>query len=210
MLTFPNSSATLKLTPFRLENIPPPMSSMLLPSSRPSWTPVHVSFSSTSSTLIELYSDGFVETWAWPLVPAVRGKAREEIKAPTLVRSSHAFGVASPGPPAYARQCACVGEESDLVVAVLQSSRRGNSVVLVDSTGATRTVEIMGGAIRLVAGEDSFIVELDDGTILEGELLPSLRLIETDPFSFCSPRFDDWRRRCPSLRRSLEIGRAHV
>lgn len=152
------------------------MSSMILPSSRLSWTPVHVSFSSTSATLIELYSDGFVETWAWPLVPAVSGKAREEIKPPTLVRSSHAFEGESLGLEGYARQCACVGEGSDLVIAVLRSSRTGHSVVLVDSTGATSNVELNGGAIRLVAGVDSFIIESDDGTILEGELQPLLLL----------------------------------
>lgn len=53
---------SILLTPFRSQNVPPPMSSftLVLPSVR---APVHASFSTTSDTVALLWESGLVQVW---------------------------------------------------------------------------------------------------------------------------------------------------
>lgn len=147
------------------------MSALTLPTTRLHTTPVHLSFSNDSQAFVTIYGDGFVEVWDWPLVVELpRGKARE-VAAPRLVRS---FGLAAKGEGeedgVQTKQVACVGGGESLVLAVLRATRTGSEVVLVDAKGGVEKLEIPGGAKRIVAGQEGFVLESGDGTILEREL----------------------------------------
>ncbi|RDB24885.1 Elongator complex protein 1 [Hypsizygus marmoreus] len=90
---------TILLTPFRIQNVPPPMSSCQLvlstSSSEPqtpaqSRTPTYASFSSASDTLAVLWESGYVELWALRTrLQGGRGKAMD----PTRVWAGHAGGL---------------------------------------------------------------------------------------------------------------------
>lgn len=146
------------------------MCSTTLPSSRPYSVPIHISFSSTSDRFVALYADGFLEVWAWRLSFAVAGKARDEIVNPTLVRSVEAL-VEREG--VYAKQCACVGDGDEMVLAVLIDSAKGSELVIVGYEGIMRTAAIEGGGRRLAAGDGGFVVESVNGTISFGESFSS-------------------------------------
>lgn len=140
------------------------MCATTMQSAQASRIPVHISFSTSSSDFITLYSDGLVELYHWPLTITAAGKAPEEIKAPTLARSWESLSGSN-----YARQCAFIGEGQDMVVAVLQSTVRGSSVVLIGMDGIPRKVEIDGRGKRILAGNDTFVVETGDGMLFEGK-----------------------------------------
>ncbi|ORY54599.1 IKI3 family-domain-containing protein [Leucosporidium creatinivorum] len=161
--------ANIRLTPFRLVNIPPPMSATVLPSSRPSQTPSHISFSTLSdASFIALYPDGFFEVWDWSLtLDKPKGKMREEIVNPTLSWSASVEVQGEEGAQRYARQCAVVGQGEEAVVAVLCSTTRGSEVVLVRMSGEQEAIMVTGGARRLVAGVEGFVLESAEGTVLE-------------------------------------------
>lgn len=62
LLTFIIFEGSVLLTPFRSQNVPPPMSSfkLVLPSTR---APLHASFSSTNDTVAFLWESGLVQVW---------------------------------------------------------------------------------------------------------------------------------------------------
>lgn len=68
-------------------------------------------------------------------------------------------------------QCAYVGEGSEGVVAVLQSTGHGNEarLVLITAEEEMTVIEIPEGARRLVAGSNGFVLETPEGVILESE-----------------------------------------
>ncbi|KAL8292997.1 hypothetical protein RQP46_000691 [Phenoliferia psychrophenolica] len=138
---------TVLLTPFRVVNIPPPMSATSLASSRPTRVPVHIAFSPISGSIVVLYPDAFVEVWSWDLPLGVGlGKANGVVDPPTLRR---AFSAAQGGmEDVYARQ-------------------QGSRLLLVGPDGETRSVEVPGGATRVVASDDGFLLQDQDGMIQE-------------------------------------------
>ena len=138
------------------------MCSITLPISRPHSVPTYTCFSNTTSKFVNLFADGFLEVWNWPLVFAVPGKARDEIVLPVLERTVDEL-VRLKG--TYAQQCACVGDGDEMVLAVLQATAHGSQVVVIDTEGRMNTVDLEGRGRRLVAGEDGFIVESEDGSI---------------------------------------------
>ncbi|KAI5477208.1 elongator complex protein 1 [Pseudohyphozyma bogoriensis] len=156
--------SNLKLTPFRFVNIPPPMSATTLQSSRSGTVPIGVAFSATSSTIATLYNDGFVEVWGWELPKVVKGKAREDIKSPTLLWTARTLEGVQAG---FGRQVACIGDGEQTTVAVLASTRTGSALLLSGKDGETRRIDVAKGARRLVAGAESFLLETGDGVILE-------------------------------------------
>ncbi|KAG6878289.1 hypothetical protein C0992_008296 [Termitomyces sp. T32_za158] len=69
------------LTPFRIQNVPPPMSSAQIPLSSHR-SPIHASFSAASDTLAVLWESGFVELWALRTrLHGGRGKAVDPARA---------------------------------------------------------------------------------------------------------------------------------
>lgn len=169
------------------------MSATSLASSRCTRVPVHVAFSPTSGSIVVLYPDAFVEIWEWTL--SLSGKAKGAVEPPFLRRS---FSVREGEADVYARQCACVGAGTELVVAVLVTESIGSRLALVGQNGEVRTVEVPGGAMRVVASGDGFLLEDKDGMIQEGDFnecsSPTcmLTVIVCSPFH-CSR----WRRRKP-------------
>lgn len=169
-LTFALRSATLKLTPFRHANIPPPMCSVTSTSSLPFHTPSHVAFSANSTKYVVLHPNGVLDQWNWPLpASTATGKARSEVLPPTLLKSSSPFGSGI-----YAKQCACIDSNEGLVVAILvQEARGGSSVVVLRGDQEPVKVGVMDDVRRLIAGDDCFVLETSDGTILEGVIVLS-------------------------------------
>ncbi|KAG6809392.1 hypothetical protein H0H92_000447 [Tricholoma furcatifolium] len=80
------------LTPFRIQNVPPPMSSAKLALSSSHRTPVYTSFSAVSDILAVLWESGYVELWTLQTrLQGGRGKAMD----PKLVWSGSVDGVKS-------------------------------------------------------------------------------------------------------------------
>ena len=145
------------------------MCSVTSTSSLPFATPSHVAFSGNSTKFIVLHSNGIVDQWNWPLPASTStGKARSEVLPPTLLSSSSAFEAGT-----YAKQCACIDSSKGLVIAILvQESRGGSSLVLLRDAEEPVKVAVMEDVRKLIAGDDSFVLETVDGTILEGAIAP--------------------------------------
>jgi hypothetical protein len=141
------------------------MSSTIATSSRPFDTPVHVTFSATSNHFVTLYADGFLEVWEWTLPsPDATGRSRSEVSDPVILRTSQIDSTAT----AYSRQCACVKAGDEIFVGVLQSTPDGSKFVMLNAQSQITSVDIPGGAKRLVAGSAGFVLEINDGSIVEG------------------------------------------
>lgn len=158
----------LKLTPFRLVNIPPPMSAITLPistSSTQKTTPVHVAFSQESQVFVALFPDGLIEVWQWELDVGIKG--REELPKPFMKWHQKVEGVNT-----FARQCTIVERNGQVFVGALRSVGDGeDELVIVRQGEAEVVVKIMERANKLINGQDEFILESKDGVILTGELI---------------------------------------
>ncbi|GJN92512.1 hypothetical protein Rhopal_005542-T1 [Rhodotorula paludigena] len=149
-----NDGGGTKLTPFRLQNVPPPMSSLVLRTSPSSAPPAHIAFCSAQAN------------------------ARAGLSAPALEWSVEM--PAAEGGGGVERQCAVVGGK----VAMLRSLREGGEEVLLVQEGgkSVRSVRMREGARRLVAkaprerragqeddeeAGDKFLLETAQGEIFE-------------------------------------------
>ncbi|KAJ1302839.1 hypothetical protein OPQ81_003142 [Rhizoctonia solani] len=65
--------SSILLTPFKLQNVPPPMSSFKIDLS-PNTTPVHLAFSADSQTLAVVYPNCFVQVWELAIRTGTKGK----------------------------------------------------------------------------------------------------------------------------------------
>ncbi|KDE09564.1 hypothetical protein MVLG_00459 [Microbotryum lychnidis-dioicae p1A1 Lamole] len=156
--------ATLKLTPFRLVNIPPPMAAIVLTLGLDiTKTPVHVAFAKQENGFVVLFDNGLVQSWAWELnLKTTRNKPRNEIKEPVLDWSVKIDG------QGYCKQCAVVGKGDQKKVAVLRyTGRGGTEVVLLGKEGKPEVIRVEEGAWRIEGTEDGFVLESKDGTLLE-------------------------------------------
>jgi elongator complex protein 1 len=173
-------AANVLLTPFRVQNVPPPMSSskITLASHAPSsskrlGTPIHASFSSISDTLAILWEIGHVELYALHTRLQVgRGKAID----PSIVWSGQVDGDSG-------KQCRQIrvsstdplGTSSTLVVL---SSDRGNDVVTIVDLEDYKTVKNVTSLplphrnCRLVADESNLTCQGPNGEILQCQYLP--------------------------------------
>lgn len=187
----------LKLTPFRLQNVPPPMSTLVLPGTRPlpALPPAHVAFAATSTASVLLfavvYPDSFLEVYSWtlPLKGNAQKNALAGIPTPELQLSLQLDPNAE-SPRAVARQCAIrAGEAGEARVAVLRTSSEGDEVLVLDGVAESRRVrrvavfERVGKLVTATSAarvdpEDSpsdeaqFLLETLNGEILEGERPP--------------------------------------
>ncbi|KAK4705712.1 elongator complex protein 1, partial [Phenoliferia sp. Uapishka_3] len=159
------TTTKVNLTPFRIVNIPPPMSATSLTSTRPSRVPSHIAFSPESGSIVALYPDAFVEIWAWNLHLGEAGKRLKGVVEAPLMRRS--FSASEGHQDVYATQCACIGSGENLVVAVLLKSRSGSRLVVVGKDGKASTVKVPGGVTRLVAGEGRLLLQGKNGEICE-------------------------------------------
>ncbi|GAA5993070.1 hypothetical protein JCM10908_003090 [Rhodotorula pacifica] len=182
-----------KLTPFRLQNVPPPMSSLVLPSSRPlpAFPPAHISFASSAASnalfFALIYPDSFLEVYSWDL--PLKGNAQKNALAglpdPVLLYSLQLDPNAE-SPRSLARQCAISVVQGNPVVAVLRTSEEGDEVLLVrgdDSQRSVRRITVFERVGKLVAEqaregvasseededtqEPKFLLETLSGEVLE-------------------------------------------
>ncbi|SCV71454.1 BQ2448_3042 [Microbotryum intermedium] len=177
---------TLKLTPFRLVNIPPPMAAIVLHlGAGITKTPVHVSFAKEENGFVVLFDDGLVQSWAWELdLKTKRNKPRSEIKGPVLAWSMKVEG------DGYCKQCAVVGRGEEKKVAVLRCTGTvGTEVVLLGKKGGQEVVKAEEGAWKIEGVEGGFVLESKDGMLLEvspqatsDDILPSNHLLPLPEF----------------------------
>lgn len=134
-------------------------------------TPVHLSFSAQTSSFVALFSEGTIECWTWEL-PLIRqkGQPRGEVPTPALAWTVR-LGAGGKASCKYACQIAMLGALGAEKVAVLFGTARGSELCLVSGkAGEERSwVDVAGGALRLIAGEDEFVLESQDGTLLSRE-----------------------------------------
>ncbi|GAA6015095.1 hypothetical protein JCM10207_008729 [Rhodosporidiobolus poonsookiae] len=215
--------ASTKLTPFRLINIPPPMSALTLSSSH-STPPTHIAFSaslppspSTSSAppllFALLYPSGAVQLFSWTLpLPAspreAQGIAQAGLPPPVLEWewAGHVAGVEA-GSGSVVRQCAVVGVEAGAAtVAVLRSSRDGgDEVVVLGKEGVARRVGVMEGARAIVAAQkvgeeeqEGFVLQTAEGEVLEISLATT-----SDDFALPSSSLAPFSEFCPQMQHLL-------
>ncbi|GAA5969527.1 hypothetical protein JCM11641_008144 [Rhodosporidiobolus odoratus] len=212
-----------KLTPFRLLNIPPPMSGRVLSSHSTSpLPPVHIAFSSspsvpTAPVLFALLTPtSHLSLYSWPLplptsAKAAQAAAQAGLPEPVLEWTVQLDPNAERA--GVAKQCAIVGASVEEVrVAVLRTSAEGDEVVLVGSgpKGGERTVQVMEGSKRIVSAEQ--VGEADEegryeaGFVLEtatGELLEVPASAQRGDLAFPSPSLSSLPEFCPQIQHVL-------
>ncbi|BGP02142.1 Putative elongator complex protein 1 [Rhodotorula toruloides] len=164
----------IKLTPFRLQNVPPPMSSLVLRSSRPQTPlpPAHISFSASPSPssplrFAVLYPDSFLEFYSWtlPLTGNAQRNAHAGLSDPVLECSLQLDPNAT-RQRCVARQCAVYGDKV-AVLRSLQGEHAQDEVVIVDGRqGETRVIKVLEGARKIAATQER---EKQDGGEGNGE-----------------------------------------
>ncbi|GAA5956343.1 hypothetical protein JCM21900_006151 [Sporobolomyces salmonicolor] len=196
--------ANPNLTPFRLLNIPPPMSGLTLDlaslsSLQQHSTPVHIAFaastsiaSPTSSTdtpplyFALLHPTSHIELFSWRLSLAgnAQSRARAGLPSPELMYSLPLDPQLS-APRAIAKQCAVVtGLDGDVRVGVLrtvrdESGEERDEVCVVDGRGAVERVVVMEGARRIV-GKGARTATADEEEEEEEEEEEAGFVLETD------------------------------
>ncbi|GAA5832721.1 hypothetical protein JCM11251_005735 [Rhodosporidiobolus azoricus] len=186
--------ANTKLTPFRLTNIPPPMSGHVLPSP-PSLAspPVHIAFSPSASSSADpaspppalfalLHPSGHVTVYSWNLTLPTSPKALQAAAQAGLPELVLEWSVtlnpnAELAGHGVVKQCAVIGSEAgEVVVAVLRTTAEGDEVLLVRRDDGVRKLQIMEGARRIVPAlgkigeegeEEGFVLETAEGELLE-------------------------------------------
>ncbi|KAG7091295.1 hypothetical protein E1B28_010341 [Marasmius oreades] len=203
----PNDSAlvgvvdgtTLLLTPFRTQNVPPPMASHQLSLSSPasslpfssSRIPVHTTFSPTSDILAVLWETGYFELW---LMRTRLGAGRGKVMDPDRIHSSQnkiENGLQ------YNQIILLDTSESStksLSVGLLASGTSVNDTVVVhtSSDGEVASVTMTGRNGRLISAGDAVIWQDSDGSLLEVDI--------KDETSTPVAQFSEY---CPTARRVL-------
>ncbi len=152
-------AARILMTPFRTQNVPPPMSSYVL--DLPS-TPVHIAFSPVKDTLVVLFAEGFCQIWNLRSATKKLKGVRGETKAadPVLVGTVKLF---DPEDIIEARQI-CIDADARVVAL---GSKSTNGDCLIDNTGNVLTgmgVESIG---RITLNGDGKIIAVNrNGSLL--------------------------------------------
>lgn len=166
---YTETSATILLTPFRTQNVPPPMSSyqLSLSSSPSAPTPIYASFSSLDDTLAILYESGKIESWALHtrLGPG-RGKVMDPIQTWTgVVPEDNGYSY---------RQVIICGSQ----LVVLGSGKTRNDILTLlnvrKGKGETTSIEMPGRNGRLLASDyrsdrDTVVWQASNGALFEGQ-----------------------------------------
>lgn len=173
-------SGKLLLTPFRIQNIPPPMCSytLSLPFSESSsavkikllYTPVHSSFSSSHDILAVLWESGYVELWE---MHTRLGPGRGPIMKPSLMWSEEICSVSSNRQVALMTTDGPIPENSTARVIILGSDSHGNDhaiVIDIEQGSSTRThhVELPSRNGRLISLDKTIVWQAPGGQIYEG------------------------------------------
>jgi len=173
--------ANIFLTPFRTQNIPPPMSSYRLSVPSPGIlvsdkrTPIHASFSPTEDVLAVLWEVGYVELWNLQtrIEPAGR-----KVMAPTLIWNGRIHSVQSCRQIAVTTGGTYASYELLAQVTILGSDSNAKDIATVvelgkDSSVKTHDIRLPYRNGRLIISDETMIWQGPDGQIFEGEELPN-------------------------------------
>ncbi|KAK4050772.1 putative elongator complex protein 1 [Microbotryomycetes sp. JL201] len=152
----------LRLTPFRLLNVPPPMCATLARATRPNWTPVHVSFDENRPTILVLFADGFLEEWHWPL--EVTKKSARQVMEPSCQNTGNLSTEISG--KMFAMQCSTRTKGATTQSAVLFTTAFCTNVAIFDEALHVLAVHKIPEAQVLTSLEHGFAIESRDGTVL--------------------------------------------
>jgi IKI3 family len=158
--------ASILLTPFRTQNVPPPMSSyqLSLPDHR---TPIHISFSRDRDVLAVLWDSGSIELWA---LHTRIGPGQGKVMDPQKVFSGAVKD-------AEFRQVVSWsgGEKEEIKLAILGSERCGMDVIVFMKFGDDgkvetdrKTMKMSGRNGRLVEYDHGVVWQARDGTLFNG------------------------------------------
>lgn len=171
--------ANLLLTPFRTQNVPPPMSSyqlpLITPASKPdrqqhSRAPIHVSFSSSRDVLAVLHHQGLVQLWdlRTRLDPG-RGKAID----PSKICDASLTNALTEG--SRARQVVLSSSKNEpdtLKVSILASDSEGDYILHFSVSHSTPSspgvVRLPGASGRLLYSSFRTFWQSISGEIFEG------------------------------------------
>ncbi|KAF9262678.1 pol II transcription elongation factor [Marasmius fiardii PR-910] len=160
--------STLLLTPFRTQNVPPPMSSHQLLVSAPatpvaSRIPIHSTFSPASDILGVLWETGYFELW---LLHTRLGPGRGKVMDPERIYSSQCR---IKNEVQYRQIMLLDTTESSVSVVLLASGKSVNDIVVVHSNINEKDVSITmsGRNGRLISAEDAVVWQNVDGTLVE-------------------------------------------
>jgi elongator complex protein 1 len=164
------ATADILLTPFRTQNVPPPMSSYKLTVS-PTWlktaqpaprVPIHVSFSSCADTLAVLWESGYVELWDLQTrLESGRGDAMK----PVLAWSANVTANGT------CRQVSVLGQ--DVVVVSSGSKKDCDFIHVVDVPGrgsSTQSIQLPSMNGRLVQADRLIVWQARDGQLYHGRV----------------------------------------
>ncbi|KAK1230942.1 putative elongator complex protein 1 [Marasmius sp. AFHP31] len=181
--------SSVLLTPFRSQNVPPPMSSHQLSLSSPatplpssaSSIPVHATFSATSDTLAVLWETGYFELWS---LRTRLGPGRGKVLEPERVFSSSVKGESGLG----FRQIVLVDASEQWSYAALLGSRESgyDIVAVLKRNGEERSATMGGRNGRLAKAMDGMIWQDTDGNLMEvniddGSSMPVAQFAEACP-----------------------------
>lgn len=162
-------SAKILLTPFRIQNVPPPMSSyqLALSPAQPlsARTPVHASLSPSTDTLALLWESGYLELWS---LQTRLAPGPTKIMDPARTFSGMVGG-------RDLRQRQVVLPSTPDTIHVLGSNLQGRDIVTVLKIGketaeGLTTVEIPYRNGRMITNEGKAVVyQTSGGRLLEGQ-----------------------------------------
>lgn len=151
--------SSILLTPFRHQNVPPPMSALSLPVPQSSGTPVHIAFATDADALFALSTDGTIDAWQWSLGDRKR-LSYSHIGRVNLheIAGSQA---------ARFRQ-----------LAVTPSNSNGNRTLYLLGTRSSRSTDCVA-RMRLFTGSDALAADPSNSSIeyLRGIRISSLRVL---------------------------------
>lgn len=165
--------ATILLTPFRVQNVPPPMASCQLtlsfstsPAAHNWRTPIHAAFCSVSDVLAVLWESGDVELWS---LNTHLGGGREEVMNPSRTWAGRLDDDTATG----CRQIMLFGSGVAGVastVVVLGSGRQNDVVTMLELQDqklvSSRDIQLPVANCRLIStGEQGIIYEGPSGKI---------------------------------------------
>ena len=164
---------SLLLTPFRTQNVPPPMSSLKLQLSESSRTPLHISLSNAHDSLAALYHSGTVEVWDLKTrITKGRGSTYEPVKKWSGELRCEDVTNAEPIQVLFTK----ADSEIDIeLVSTLWSDETSDILVISQLNQESQKPicsRLSGKNGRLVISSSGVFYQSSDGCICQGELFP--------------------------------------
>lgn len=172
-------SAKILFTPFKYQNVPPPMSSVVFDDEL-GQTPVHIAFSQDADVFATLMVDGTVNLWSWTFGKGNRC-SKKHLGRVKAVEEDNKAGLLPRQLVLYGDKLAVLfssinGKEDFLSVATLTTSD-GQAQV-----GETSATPLMSSVIRVSTVENQLFLQDSNHTILDQSESPIASFPETCPY----------------------------